>query len=705
MLKKITIVVLLIATAVSSIAVAAQAQSGDGSGTEVRITAKRLEDGRTEFALQQRDGDGWSNRIAPRNRFLPAVPPVGRWLVSSPVTIGAAMMAGEDQSGGEIEVRITAMRLEDGRTKVALQQRDGDGWSNRIAPRNRFVPAAPPVGRRLVSSPVTITTPMLVPTAMPTTLDLLRDNAEQFEYAIGKQGGALTFATVSEPLTFNLAIANDASSSGVLGYLFEGLTETSWLTDEVEPALAESWERSDDGLTWTFSLRRDVTWHDGEPFTAHDVDFTFNRIIYNHDIPASSRPAFHFRFLNEETGEWEEEPMTVKALDDYTVECVLPAPFAPFLRSMGTAIYPRHVLEKHVDDGTFVSTWDIDTDPAEIIGTGPFTIGSYDPGERVVMRRNPNYWLKDEAGNSLPYLDEVVHVIVPDFDAELAKFLSGESDSHGVLGEEFADLEPLQEEGNFTIHKRGPAFGTTFLGFNMNPGMDSNGEPYLAPEKLEWFRNKEFRQAVAHVIDKDTIIENVQHGLGYPQWSSVSPAAGDFHNPDVRRYEYDVDKANEILDGIGWTDTNGDGIREDSEGNEIEFSLVTNIGNSVRERVGTIVHQDMEKIGIKVDYQLVEFGDLVSQLTESYDWEAMIIGFTGGTDPYSGISFWHSGEGCIFGTPISLSQRRSGKPRSTGSISKAAVNWTTRSALGTTTALKRSLPRTCRSSTRRSPSG
>ena len=498
-------------------------------------------------------------------------------------------------------------------------------------------------------------TPTVVPTPTPTaeaapadqttTVDQLRKNAEEFEYAIGKQGGTLTSATISEPLTLNLAIANDASSSGVLGYLFEGLTETSWLTDEVEPALAESWEGSEDGLTWTFHLRNDVSWHDGEPFTAHDVDFTFNRIIYNHDIPASSRPAFHFRFLDEESGEWKEEPMTVTALDDYTVECVLPGPFAPFLRSMGTAIYPKHILEKHVDDGTFTSTWDIDTDPAEIVGTGSFTIASYEPGERVVMRRNPGYWLKDDTGNSLPYLDEIVHVIVPDLEAELAKFLAGESDVHGVLGEEYARLVPLQKDGNFTIYRRGPTFGTTFLGFNMNPGRNPDtGEPYVAPEKLEWFQNTQFRQAVAHVIDKNTIIDDVQHGLGYPQWASISPAAGDFHNPNVRRYEYDVDRANEILDGIGWTDTDGDRIREDGEGNDIEFSLVTNTGNTVREKVGVLVHRGMQEIGLRVDYRLVEFGDLVAQLTGSYDWEAMIIGFTGGPDPYGSISFWHSGE-------------------------------------------------------------
>ena len=520
-----------------------------------------------------------------------------------------------------------------------------------IAPTPTVAPT-PTIAPAATATPVPTAVPTAAPTATPVPddrtaiVDQLKKNAEEFEYAIGKHGGALTSATISEPLTFNLAISTDSSSSGVLGYLFEGLTRTSWLTNEVEPELAESWESSEDGLTWTFHLRRDVRWHDGEPFTAHDVDFTFNRIIYNHDIPASSRPTFHFRLLDEETGEWVEEPMTVTALDDYTVECVLPGPFAPFLRSMGTSIYPKHILERYVDDGTFASTWDIDTDPAEIIGTGPFTIGSYEPGEHVVMRRNPDYWLEDDAGNTLPYIDEVVHVVVPDLETELEKFLAGESDVHGVLGEEYAQLEALQEEGNFTIHRRGPNFGTTFLGFNQNPGDNPDtGDPYVAPEKLKWFQNKEFRQAVAHVIDKETIIEDVQHGLGYPQWASVSPAAGDFHNPSVRRYEYDLDKANEILDGIGWVDTDGDGVREDDAGNAIEFTLVTNTGNTVRGRVGELVHQGMEDVGLKVDYRLIEFGDLVAQLIGSYDWEALIIGFTGGTDPYSGISFWHSGEG------------------------------------------------------------
>ena len=501
----------------------------------------------------------------------------------------------------------------------------------------------------LVTSCAVYTT--VTPTEQPALADYesvvarLKENAAGFAYTIGTHGGQITYSTIGEPLTFNLALANDSSSSGYLSYLFEGLTEISWLTNEVEPALAESWEHSEDGLTWTFHLRQDVTWHDGQPFTAHDVDFTFNRIIYNDDISTSDRAAFTFRYIDKESGAWTEGRMTVRALDDYTIECVLPVPFAPFLRSMGQAIFPKHILEPYVDDGTFGSVWDIETDPRKVIGTGPFTIESYVTDESLTLRRNPNYWLKDAAGNALPYLDAVVYHIVADFETELAMFKAGETDSHGVLGEEYAGLLPLAEAGNFKIHRRGPAFGTTFLTFNLNPGANAEtGAPYVAPEKLAWFQNTQFRQAVAHSIDKDAIIADLLHGLGYPQWSSVSPAAGDFHYPNVRRYPYDVAKANEILDALGWVDTNGDGIREDKEGNALEFTLATNGDNSVRGAVTERIAAGMLEIGVKANYESVEFGVLVGQLTASYDWEAIVIGLGGGTDPYSGIVVWHSSE-------------------------------------------------------------
>ncbi len=485
-------------------------------------------------------------------------------------------------------------------------------------------------------------TPAPAPETQEEIVARLRGNADSFEYAVGAHGGTITYSTISEPLTFNLPLANDAGSSGYLSYVFEGLTETSWLDDSIEPLLAESWEHSDDGLEWTFRLRQDVTWHDGEPFTAHDVDFTFNRVVYNDDIPTNDREGFTFVYTDEETGEQKDGRMTVTALDDYTVRFVLPVSYAPFLRSMGYAIYPRHVLEPHVEAGTFGELWDVNTDPSEVIGTGPFTIASYTPGERVTLRRNPDYWMRDRAGHSLPYIDEIVYHIVETLEEELALFQAGETDAHGVLGEEYPVLEPQQEEGDFTIHRRGPGFGTTFLTFNVNPGTDPDGMPYMRPEARAWFENLEFRQAVAHSVDKERVVEETLGGLGYPQWSSISPATGDFHNPGVRRYEYDPGAANALLDGLGWADTDGDGVREDGDGNPISFTLVTNEGNSVREDATRIVAEGMESIGLGVDLQVIDFGVIVGQLTATYDWEAVVIGFTGGPDPYSAITFWHS---------------------------------------------------------------
>ena len=500
-------------------------------------------------------------------------------------------------------------------------------------------------------TPVPPPTPTATPTPEPAparetqeeTVARLRGNADAFEYAVGAYGGTITYATISEPLTFNLPLANDAGSTSYLGYVFEGLTETSWLNDATEPALAESWEHSDDGLEWTFHLRRGVVWHDGEPFTAHDVEFTFNRIVYNDDIPTTARETFTFVYVDEATGEETEGRMTVTAPDDHTVRFVLPVSDAPFLRSMGSSIYPKHVLEPYVDAGTFEEAWSVDADPSEVIGTGPFTITGYTPGGMLTLERNPDYWMRDSAGNRLPYIDGIVYRIVDTLEEELALFMAGEADSHGVLGEEYPVLEPLQEEGNFTIYRRGPGFGTTFLSFNVNPGTDADGHPYVRPEARAWFDTLAFRQAVAHAVDKDAIVEQALGGLGYPQWSSISPATGDFHNPDVRRYEYDLDTANTLLDGLGWADSDGDGVREDGNGNPIAFTIVTNEGNTVREHATRIIQDGLRSIGLDAKVSLIDFGELVGQLSATYDWEAVVIGFTGGPDPYGGITFWHSG--------------------------------------------------------------
>ena len=153
-------------------------------------------------------------------------------------------------------------------------------------PTATTVPAAPTVAPTAAPAPTATAVPAQAratatpPPDSPTQEELierLRRAESAFFYDIGNYGGRVTYATISEPLTFNYPLAADSGSATYLSYLYEGLTEASWLTNEIEPALAESWEVSDDGLTWTFNLRRDVSWTDGAPFTAADVVFHFQR--------------------------------------------------------------------------------------------------------------------------------------------------------------------------------------------------------------------------------------------------------------------------------------------------------------------------------------------------------------------------------------------------------------------------------------------
>jgi peptide/nickel transport system substrate-binding protein len=450
---------------------------------------------------------------------------------------------------------------------------------------------------------------------------------------IGRHGGRLVLATISDPKSFNPILAKETSTTVITNHIFEGLTTTDGITKEVEPNLAERWEVSEDGLRWRFYLRKDVKWADGEPFTADDVVFTFKDLIYNQEIPSSSRDIFTI----------EGEEFEIKRIDTYTVEFTLPCKFAPFLRSMSQEILPRHILKRVVEEGRFNSTWGLDTPPGKIVGTGAYRLEEYIPGEKVVLKRNPNYWKRDKEGNHLPYIDEIIYLIVPSQDTALLKFIDGEIDAYSLRGVDYPVLKPKEKEGNFRIYEVGPAFGTNFLVFNQNRGKDPRtGKPFVDPEKLKWFTNLAFRKACAHAIDKESIIDIVMNGFGYPQHGAMSPSAGFFYNPDVRIYEYDPEKAKKILRDAGFLDRDGDGVIEDPDGNKVEFNLFTNSGNTVRVKIAEIIRKDLEALGMVVHFTQLEFNNLVTKLTSTYDWDAIIIGLTGGIEPHFGKNVWHS---------------------------------------------------------------
>ncbi len=448
-----------------------------------------------------------------------------------------------------------------------------------------------------------------------------------------RYGGELVLAITSDPKSFNPVLAKETSTTEITSHLFEGLTTVDPFDLKVKPNLAERWEVSPDGLTWTFTLREGLRWSDGKAISADDIVFTFNDLIFNDAVPNSARDIFTI----------EGKPLQVVKIDARTVRFILSYKFAPFLRAMGQEILPQHILGKAVKEGKFAYTWGIDTDPGSVVGSGAFILEAYQPGQGVVLKRNPFYWKKSAAQEPLPYLDRLRYVIVPSMDVELLKFMEGSIDAYSVRGMDYPLLKPLEQKKGFRIYDLGPDMGSSFVVFNQNAGRNERtGRTFLPSHKLAWFAERDFRRAVAHSVDKQRIIEIVKNGLGYPQYSPESPGSAFFYCDDVRKYEYDLGRARELLATAGFVDANRDGILEDKNGVPLEFTLLTNADNTERVDIASIIRYDLESLGMKVNLQLVEFNTLVAKLTSSFDWDAVVLGLTGSIDPHFGQNVWLS---------------------------------------------------------------
>jgi len=449
----------------------------------------------------------------------------------------------------------------------------------------------------------------------------------------GVRGGQMVVATFSDPKTFNLMVANETSSTDVAGLMFAGLTTTSPITQQTEPSLAKSWEHSDDYLTWTFHLREDISWSDGEPITAADVVFSF-QVLYDEGIRVPMADLLQV----------DGEPFAVEEVDEHTVCISLPGPYAPFERFLGGAtILPQHKLRAPYEAGDFESTWGVGTAPEDIVCSGAYVLERFLPGEKVVLRRNPHYWVIDADGTRLPYLDRIVFINVPDLNSMLLAFESGQSDVlDTVRPEDYDSLKQGEAVGGYSIEDLGPALGSNHIWFNQNPGANEEGVPYVSPVKLRWFTDRDFRRAVAHALDRDSIVKNVLDGRGSPCWGPISPGNAFWYNPDVTQYPYDLKRAARMLDEAGYVDRDGDGVREDTAGNPIKFTLITNTGNDIRIAVGNIIRRDLEDLGLDVTFAPLEFNALVTKLASTYDYECCLLGLTGGIDPAGGMNVWLS---------------------------------------------------------------
>ena len=445
------------------------------------------------------------------------------------------------------------------------------------------------------------------------------------------------YSVTSDPKTFNEVLSEEIPN--VFTLISEGLVTQNGLTGDLEPALAESWEISQDNLKIVFTLRTGLQWSDGEPLTADDFVFTYNDVIFNPDIPTSTRDVLRI-------GDEGLLPEITK-LDNRRIQFTVPEPFAPFLRTAGSiSPMPKHVLAESIrqkgPEGKpiFLSIWDSSANPQSVICNGPYQLSRYVPGQRVIFQRNPYYWRKDQQGNPQPYIEQIVWEIVENSDASMAQFRSGSLDAVGVSPTNFQLLKREEDRGNFTIFEGGPAFGVTFITFNLNRGR-RNGKPLVDPIKSRWFNDVKFRQAIAYGLDRDTLLNNIYRGIGEPQHSPVSVQSPYYLSPEegLKTYDYNPDKSKQLLAEAGFRYT-ASGQLVDAEENPVRFVLTAPAGSVTGEAIISQIKGDLEKIGFRVDVQTISFSALVDKLNNTLDWECIIIGFSGGIEPNAAANLW-----------------------------------------------------------------
>jgi peptide/nickel transport system substrate-binding protein len=463
----------------------------------------------------------------------------------------------------------------------------------------------------------------------PTSQDVLANSNPP-----GHPGGTLTIALRSEPKTLNPALASDASTLSVIYCMGADLIHINRLSQRTEPGLAKSWTASRDGLTYTLQLRHGVRFSDGQPFDADDVVFSFQA------------------YLDENTHSPQRDllvvggkPIGVEKVDDFTVRFHLAQPYAAAERLFdGFPILPRHLLDASYQSGNFTQAWSVSMQPGQFAGLGPFRLKEYVAGQRLVLERNPYYWKQDSAGNHLPYLDEITFLFVPSEDAQVIRFLSGDTDvlSRFSAGN-FQALEHQQAGKGFHVFDLGPGLEYNFLFFNLND-LSADKSPDLV-KKQAWFRDLRFRQAVSAAIDRGAIVRLIYHGRAAPIATTATPGNKNWIDSAIPLTAHSPDQARQLLKIAGYS-WKSDGSLVDSHGNSVEFSILTSSSNEQRTKMATLIQDDLSRVGMNVHVVSLDFGATVDRLLNSFDYEAAISGIADGdADPNSEMNIWLSSGG------------------------------------------------------------
>jgi peptide/nickel transport system substrate-binding protein len=383
-----------------------------------------------------------------------------------------------------------------------------------------------------------------------------------------KKGGTFVTTISGDPVSLNGIVGNDGSSLNVICLNQNPLTlgGENW-GSIIAGDLAESWEVSEDGKVWTFHLRKDVKWHDGQPCTADDVLFTF-QAIQNPEV----QTGFRGRFMEEG------EPIKFEKVDDYTIRATLKEPIAPFVTNITVPIIPKHILE-----GQDINISEFNEKP---IGTGPFKVVEWRSGESVTLEDNPDFYRGE------PYLDRWVIRIIPSTDARIVALQTGEVDFGSIRGK---DVPKFLDKPEFTITTQAQD-NSRHIGLN-------NARPF--------FQDKRVRQALMYALDRQAIVDAAEQGYGIVCDSPFNQPVFIYQEGDLAQYEFNLDKAKELLKEAGWEDTDGDGI-VDKDGEP--FKITLNHWTGFMADVAPLIQAWWGEIGIDVTIQAIDPATYVEQI-------------------------------------------------------------------------------------------
>lgn len=441
----------------------------------------------------------------------------------------------------------------------------------------------------------------------------------------GKAGGSLTLALGSAPQTLFYYGAIDSAIQTLANQMFDGLIEYNLANYKIEPALAVSWQISGGSRVYTFNLRRGVKWHDGRDFTADDVVFTYSQIVANPEARGGDAGNF--------------AGVKIEKVDTYRVRFTLPKPAPAFIHYMRLPIMPKHKLVGFSQEGgkapaEINNAWPTNINPEEVVGTGPFRLQSYTPGQQVTLVKNPNYWKRDENGTALPYLDRLQYLVITDSQARVAQFLAGNLGQINITGAEFPDLKRREVQGApFKVVQFRALFGSPpHLAFNYDA---------KNPELARLFRNSDFRRAIQAAVNRNRIIEDVYNGLAELPGNGVAPISEWYYDTRKLLGSYNLQAANAALDKLGLR-RGPDGIRLLPSGRPLEFTLTYGSNSTAFTGIATILQNDLRQIGVKVNLQGILAANLLST-GRGKDWEAIVLGLGDQPDPELRTPIWKPG--------------------------------------------------------------